>query len=41
MATPSGLDTAQEQFELLGWKLELQAPQGNPTPHTIINKDFT
>ena len=31
----------QEQFELLGWKLELQAPQGNPTPHTIINKDFT
>ena len=25
----------REQFELLGWKLELQAPQGIPITHTI------
>ena len=31
----------REQFELLGWKLELQASQGNPTPHTIIYKYST
>ncbi len=30
----------REQFELLGWKLELQAPQGITTTTTIIPTYF-
>jgi hypothetical protein len=30
----------REKFDLLGWKLELQAPQGIPITHTIITTSF-
>ena len=30
----------REQFELLGWKLELQAPQGSTTTPTIVPTYF-